>query len=43
MHWANWLLMFCTLAVDTLSIDVDDERIDVNVAFNVVDAVCIGR
>ena len=37
------LLMFCTLAVDTLSIDVDDERIDVNVAFNVVDAVCIGR
>ena len=30
----RWLLRFCTLAVDTLSIDVDDERIDVNVAFN---------
>ena len=35
--------MISALDVDTLSIDVDDERIDVNVAFNVVDAVCIGR
>ena len=35
--------MFCILAVDTVSIDVDDECIDVNVEFNVVDAVCIGR
>ena len=33
----------CALAVDALWIDVDDERIDVNVVFNVVDAVCIGR
>ena len=52
VHWCwvigcwqgvHWLLMFCTLAVDTVSIDVEDECIDVNVEFNVVDAVCIGR
>ena len=30
---AHWLLMFCILAVDAVSIDVDDECIDVNVAF----------
>ena len=35
--------MLCTLTVDSLRIDVDDECIDVNVEFNVVDAVCIGR
>ena len=35
--------MISALAVNTLSIDVDDECIDVNVEFNVVDAVCIGR
>ena len=50
VHWCwvigcwqgvHWLLMFCTLAVDTVSIDVEDECIDVNVEFNVVDAVRI--
>ena len=33
--------MFCTLAVDTVRIDVEDECIDVNGEYNVVDAVCI--
>ena len=34
-YWCrtHWLLMFCTLAVDTLSIDIDAECTDVNFAF----------